>query len=330
MTMFFAVQFWMMAAPDSALPEKPVRPPISMAPSFARIATSSSELSVRWSVLMTQPARPPRSLTPVSFAISPDAVTVPPVAWQFSTSVPSSPPMRTPAHWAKMSLEPVSATIAAPSQFLMSFPLMAPTRPPTIVAAAIRLFSPERSTSSMTASPGDIASKGTGFKAACHCGIRDLKVRRKCIPGDHAKEPGAIGTGVLDAGKACFRMALPIESSREGCRLAGVLLILLSRRKGQSLQYRGGRCPRSGQSFRPGSVGWQRAATPSQSAREPRRFRFPLHSVKSLPHRPGQNTRVPSAACLQTEVTLQAYCCALFSFAASSQWMRSDLLSMAR
>ena len=232
MTMFFAVQFWMMAAPDSALPEKPVRPPISMAPSFARIATSSSELSVRWSVLMTQPARPPRSLTPVSFAISPDAVTVPPVAWQFSTSVPSSPPMRTPAHWAKMSLEPVSTTIAAPSQFLMSFPLMAPTRPPTIVAAAIRLFSPERSTSSTTASPGGIASKGTGFKAACHRGIRDLKVRRKCIPGDHAKEPGAIGTGVLDAGKACYRLALPIESSREGCRLAGVLLILLSRRKG--------------------------------------------------------------------------------------------------
>ena len=91
------------------------------------------------------------------------------------------------------------------------------------------------------------------------------------------------------------------------------------------MQYRGGRCPRSGQSFRPDSVGWQRAATPSQSAREPRRFRFPLHSVKSLPHKPGQNTRVPSAACLQTEVTLQAYCCALFSFAASSQWMRSDL-----
>lgn len=52
---------------------------------------------------------------------------------------------------------------------------------------------------------------------------------------------------------------------------------------------------------------------------------LPLHSVKSLPHRPGQNTGVPSAACLQTEVTLQAYCCALFSFAASSQWMRSDL-----
>ncbi len=211
MTMFFAVQFRMMAAPDSALPEKPVRPPISMAPSFARIATSSSELSVRWSVLMTQPARPPRSLTPVSFAISPDAVTVPPVAWQFSTSIPSSPPMRTPAHWAKMSLQPVSATIAAPSQFLMSFPLMAPTRPPTIVAAAIRLFSPERSTSSMTVSPGDIASKGTGFKAACHRGIRDLKVRRKCIPGDHAKEPGAIGSGVLDAGKAFIVWPCPLR-----------------------------------------------------------------------------------------------------------------------
>ena len=128
MTMFFAVQFWMMAAPDSALPENPVRPPISMAPSFARIATSSSELSVRWSVLMTQPARPPRSLTPVSFAISPDAVTFSPVAWQFSTSVPSSPPMRTPAHWAKMSLEPES--------FQHAFRLFSSSLPRPLGAAA--------------------------------------------------------------------------------------------------------------------------------------------------------------------------------------------------